>query len=120
MSEHTPGPWVAWQERAPNGPWMVEMGAGELHIGFLPNGAPDEANARLIAAAPDLLAALRLLMEQPTMSPIDMSPAQRGALWNAHILSRLAIAKATGGTGELVKHCKTNAENTSDSKGARN
>lgn len=67
MSAHTPAPWRAWQERAPHGPWFVDLGAnacgGELLIGFKPGGEPDEANARLIAAAPDMLAALKAIIE---------------------------------------------------------
>lgn len=59
--KHTPGPWEAWQESAPNGPWIVQMGDYQLYVGIYPDGQPDEANARLIAAAPlmyDMLTAV--------------------------------------------------------------
>ena len=63
---HTPGPWVV-------GPWFDNDGQPEIIIEHMtPHGTlvpavalggliGQEANARLIAAAPDLLAALELL-----------------------------------------------------------
>ena len=63
MSKHTPGPWVAkkiqsgglsyWQisERQYNGFEICSTANAEV--------APDEANARLIAAAPELLKGLK-------------------------------------------------------------
>jgi hypothetical protein len=67
---HTPGPWVATP--ANSGEWNIDsvapddwciarvMGGAGLED---PNGRSD-ANARLIAAAPDLLAALKMLDER--------------------------------------------------------
>lgn len=54
--KHTPGPWSVYE--ADDGDWHVVAGDdGELEIaGFVDGG---EANARLIAAAPDLLAIAR-------------------------------------------------------------
>lgn len=57
MSAHTPGPWkvwdrgIGWEVHAPNG-WAVNSGHRETF---------SEADARLIAAAPDLLAVLKLI-----------------------------------------------------------
>jgi hypothetical protein len=59
-----------------------------------------EADARLIAAAPELLAALKRLMEQKTENPIRLTSDERGALWEAHNLARNAIAKAEGRNGD--------------------
>lgn len=51
MSKHTPGPWTASGPHA-DGAWLID--AGDFAVCDVPTG---EANARLIAAAPDLLAA---------------------------------------------------------------
>ena len=50
MSKHTPGPWLT--EPSVRG---FEITANDVRIGE----ARDEANARLMAAAPELLAALK-------------------------------------------------------------
>lgn len=42
----------------------------------------------------DLLAALKRLMDQPTMNPLTMTIEQRKELWDAHEQARSAIAKA--------------------------
>lgn len=63
---HTPGPWIATP--ANGGEWNITAGAWAIalvmgsagHEG--PNGCSDE-NARLIAAAPDLLEALKTAKE---------------------------------------------------------
>lgn len=57
--------------------------------------AYNQEDGWLIAAAPDLLAAVQALMEQKTMSPLKMTPDERRALWAAHDLARAAIQKAT-------------------------
>lgn len=79
MSRHTPGPWVSFGTRrahgAPGFEGLVRVdgatGAGNV-IALVCTGGPGaasgdkdgiEANARLIAAAPELLAALRDLVE---------------------------------------------------------
>ena len=62
MAGHTPGPWTV------HGQWQasVRMPNGEgFHVCSDPRHASDEskANARLIAAAPDMLAALEEIMD---------------------------------------------------------
>lgn len=66
---HTPGPWTCEVRRYPNGklvaiPYLYAPNApdGQRHLGEVWGDAP-EANARLIAAAPDLLTSLRRLYE---------------------------------------------------------
>jgi len=68
---HSPGPWK-WEEQRDGTLLLVDsrgediLGAGvEIAEGWL-NGAcaPDEDNARLIAAAPDLLALARYAVER--------------------------------------------------------
>ena len=98
MSAHTPGPWEV------EGDQIVTTDAG-IPICSTPLadeiawGGPDlinevEANARLIAAAPDLLATVKLLIERACPHPDEMTPEEYAALESA----RAAIAKAEGGT----------------------
>lgn len=100
MSKHTPGPWltdrnnvhtgqIATINHCLNNDWVevwtdkwAETGLGE---------AEQEANARLIAAAPDLLDALQGVLK------IDRGTSGRIIIegWQEEVI-RAAIAKATG------------------------
>ncbi len=96
MGEHTPGPWTM-MEQVERKPGEVRMW-WEVHA-FAPNGIgskhiahiPDEENARLIAAAPALLAALESLV----LSAGDVG--YRMDLPSALSAARAAIAKARQG-----------------------
>ena len=85
--KHTPGPWRVETERA----YIQITPTDNVAICELwRRGNPEleMANARLIAAAPDLLEALEML------AAVDFGAdgsVERGAL-----LARIAIAKATG------------------------
>ena len=59
MSKHTPGPWELWGTASPS-----QVIAAENYFVAQTLGRNDEANARLIAAAPDLLDALKDLKAQ--------------------------------------------------------
>ena len=99
QAKHTPGPWMmikypgdkCYTIRTREA-YRAESGEGP--IGHIPiaeictDGQPDEANARLIAAAPELLAAL----ENMSAVPDCYGPEATAALRHA----RAAIAKATG------------------------
>lgn len=103
MSKHTPGPWfvfngtdiftglgaknAAGDECEPNDGWLI-ADAGITDLNY------DEvmANARLIAAAPKLLMALRHLEHNARKSGADMGMALD--------VAREAIAEATGGEEE--------------------
>ena len=101
MSEtkHTPGPWlIAPEDKAfvyalgPGGTnsfWAHVQTAGRERI----ERAETEANAHLIAAAPDLLAELRNIAEA---DPAKWEPDVRGQFreW-AQSRARAAVAKAT-------------------------
>ena len=63
MDKHTPGPWAVDSTKSfyVMGPARLSEQTGLTHGPFICN-ASTQANARLIAAAPDLLDALRALM----------------------------------------------------------
>lgn len=86
---HTPGPWVVesadW--------WKKDNGVVRYYVRHVPAeiGTP---NARLIAAAPDLLAALKKLTEQ--VAEVDDPTAARGVSIAVMARACAAIAKAEG------------------------
>ena len=92
MSAHTPGPWVTIRSGMRDNSAVAtieekppEMEEPNYWLVAQANTLRDEweANARLIAAAPDLLEALEMLLEFPKTGP-------------AITAARAAIAKATG------------------------
>ncbi len=93
---HTPGPWTFRRNFARTGEY--EIYSGEQPIAIVLNradGVHDEEIAILIAAAPDLLEALRAMVEiaELTIGWIPAPPEADGPL----IKARAAIAKAIGG-----------------------
>ncbi len=102
MSKHTPGPWMANEWRASENGEEVARGWEIVKDGYLlpmadcdsENYEESTANARLIAAAPDLLEALqRISLAKPDQldHSIDVAIIERCAN-----VARAAIAKATG------------------------
>lgn len=103
MDKYTPGPWYVGTQndvlyiitRAPR-PSRDDIAdiADVKVIGSL-NKCNDDANACLIAAAPDLLEALKSLQRQALQSDVN-DPANE---WGREALemTNAAIAKATGG-----------------------
>lgn len=89
MSAHTPGPWKA--EYSEGDEWEVLAGAN-LPIAYISGwaGRSAKVNARLIAAAPDLLAALAGIIE---IGKRDMTNPKYDAYFEE---ARAAIAKAEG------------------------
>jgi len=92
MNEHTPGPW--WDEsgiiHAKSAEWTAENHSC-VHIAavqWLDDFSESEANANLIAAAPDLLAACK--------TAVKKCPFPVGAALAKEKLQN-AIAKAEGG-----------------------
>lgn len=98
MSAHTPGPWLIGRgadgfpivHTAPDS--FSPSGQGVAHVCKRPMTQEHTANARLIAAAPELLAALKYLVAE---APDDLDDD-----YNPHTaplaLARAAIAKAGG------------------------
>ena len=100
---HTPGPWEmgrhATPESCPQFGVYAENGNGRDLAHVVSAGttrhAETEANARLIAAAPDLLEALQKLTD--VLADVYSSEAQaKRALCSASKTARTAIAKAEG------------------------
>lgn len=68
MSKHTPGPWIYYADLPSQDPdWHIVTTENRLrvlaNVHIEPGNKVDEANARLIAAAPQLLAVLEELSE---------------------------------------------------------
>ncbi len=89
MSKHTPGPWVSRNNRVFRGGKCIcsnVNAASPTPQNIEEDVAMSIANARLIAAAPELLEALQVCIEQITaLCSADDVPDQ----------ARAAIAKAT-------------------------
>lgn len=98
MSAHTPGPWLANSYSVTNDEIIISATNGDRIARALPYGEfsdnPDAqyANAKLIAAAPDLLQAVKALtwaLERGEHCPTDE--------WNAALdLANAAVKKAGG------------------------
>lgn len=89
IAGHTPGPWIETGKT---------IRSGSLHVAdviYAANEAIGQANARLIAAAPELLKALKVANGILTAMVAD----SRNDLHHAAVaLARAAIAKAEGRT----------------------
>ena len=92
VMRHTPGPW-AYSEAPKTGiatvacveHWVIGPDYGSPDMAFYENHGPAEADARLIAATPDLLAALQGLLAAVRRSTCDGSgPAQDAAAQALH------------------------------------
>ena len=94
---HTPGPWVGISELRKGGIARIKPAYTDgFCIAIIPVGnliSIREANARLIAAAPDLLEALKLYVLQDNFA----TDYGYGVGGEAKATAEAAIAKATGG-----------------------
>jgi hypothetical protein len=87
MSAHTPGHWHAYNDKLPE-VRTPDRFIADCHTGHFDK---DSANARLIAAAPDLYETLRKI----AFDPIGHPEASDSEILNAITeLARAAIAKA--------------------------
>lgn len=104
MSKHTPGPWeIIGKTTAQGGPLFIESICKDEHVGPIceirsnlkyPGCSQEDANGRnanasLIAAAPDLLEALEELLQLIEIERPDWQHTEQH-------LARAAIAKARG------------------------
>lgn len=99
MSKHTPGPWQYRRSSTSSTDHYEIMPAGQLggwkdgrYLSV--SGAIDEHDARLIAAAPDMLEALKSIAE--FWNRDHNEKAMVGACWHAVETAEAAIAKAEG------------------------
>ena len=100
MSKHTPGPWLTAIQECHTGDiatvyhttdgWVSIWSENWAITGM--DREEQSANARLIAAAPDLLEALKLMVEQFTKGNAPSTVKDSETRIKAHA----AIAKATG------------------------
>ena len=86
MGKHSPAPWTLKIDRGANRASI--FAANGLRVISLPSAADrpyeqKEADARLIAAAPDLLAALELAMRGGFASPESVEQVMRAAITKA-------------------------------------
>lgn len=91
-SEHTPGPWRVAKWR--NGFLWVDSSVTDEGVALCGDGSwvgPCEANARLIAAAPDMLQALADILRHT-----DECQSCNGHMAAIDAIARQAIAKARG------------------------
>ena len=106
-AQHTRGPWIACRHGDYgdyDGKCRVILGEGgdirtAVVLGF--DTPENEANARLIAAAPDLLEALQAAVEcgmVPISSVSDGGASRHSRQVQVADMIRAAIQKATGGT----------------------
>ena len=113
--QHTPGPWMASQAFFfGHDSWQITGTIGDTSpfLCRLMDDTPDyEANARLIASSPDLLAALESIAAlEPSIMSKQAEEGFRfhaeedayrvhlaGLINQARAIARAAIAKATGG-----------------------
>jgi len=70
MSSYSPGPWIS--DGPPDNIHILEDKPPYNRVCFLTSNGPTEANARLIAAAPDLLAALKAASGYLLNAKIDL------------------------------------------------
>lgn len=100
LSMHTAGPWIVTDlpEKDGDGEWVgeasIKTADGQLYIATIHGGmirSDPEANARVIASAPDLLKAIRyLLLDSHTRAWLEAhDPKALDQL-------ELAVGKATG------------------------
>ena len=87
MSKHTPGPWHTAGEQGV----QIRSAKDQIAKVWTMRGNEWKANARLIAAAPDLLEALRAMVDY-----FGPHPDVDNGLDETLTAARAAIAKATG------------------------
>lgn len=94
--EHTPGPWHIKQAESGHTAIYPENSRERVADIYCPLDVDGHhaANARLIAAAPDMLAALQQVAAQP-----DNTSGDRGPIKYARHIAKCAIARATGREG---------------------
>ena len=95
MAERTPGTWVAKPHQFGGGCWWVDTRDGSIQVSMNTprphKDEKDEANARFIAAAPDMEKALEMYIQAADTE----TPCVELFIW-AEEAARAALAKARG------------------------
>jgi len=101
-TQHTPGPW-----KTGDADWRIIVGphtrfkngrlSGVAAVDESDDLSEDISNARLIAAAPQMLEALRALMQQAVKDAEHYAPDGNEPIWAFIMDASDAIAKATRG-----------------------
>lgn len=84
MSKHTPGPWYADKLQDRNAYNIFQYGGTSALLTIGGIGSDVEANARLIAAAPDMLNALKLIVESGDRAAVEIARAAIAKAENKH------------------------------------
>jgi len=98
---HTPGPWKYTMNVGPTKALIVETdGSTVVEIGNRTHDSRFLPNTRLIAAAPDLLEALRGMEKASEEIAVEFIERKRATNWavvnDAYVAAARAIAKAEG------------------------
>ena len=101
MNRHTPGPWRAIgdnirSDHHADGTGALLLTAGTMFHNYTPNRDEEQANLRLAAAAPTLLAAANAVLcwyEETITRPYELRPPGQNTLMSA---LHDAIAAASG------------------------
>ena len=97
MDKHTPGPWASVPCQADHGATTAIQGVASDILARVPAGPRAVANAQLIAAAPDLLAALQAVTAE--LRQLQQNGDIRDSIRNGAeylIAADAALAKARG------------------------
>jgi hypothetical protein len=90
MNKHTAGPWYQWRNKTR---FHISSATGD-NIAMVSTGKTNqEANSYLIAAAPDMLEALKEIIKEAHNCPEGLEEACLGVII---IKARKAISKADG------------------------
>lgn len=98
-AQHTPGPWEMCYDKGSTRDILSRKHGGICVVrrAGVHNDATYNANARLIASAPELIAALIAMVEAEDASCDDFGAEQIDAIERAMEQARAAIAKTKGG-----------------------
>lgn len=99
-AQHTPGPWMVLPS-VDRGQFCILTEHGnriDIAVTYGFDATPREANARLIAAAPDLLAACKAMVEYQRLIDSDAPTGLLEAYGNSFESAAAAVAKALGST----------------------
>lgn len=96
---HTPGPWVYfYKHKYDEHHVSLPLIGQSMRLGLFDDGCRSEnaeANARLIAAAPELLEALKTIEKFASINHVD-EVSRRACFASIRLEAQDAIAKATG------------------------